>query len=61
MKGDTPADMLQNAINEGRMAEATGRLSENVTNWEIHKLNETGRLEDATFSLNNEPVNVELP
>jgi len=50
LTGGTPQKIVENAIRQGRIANATGQFGGNFTNFEIFKLFEAGRFNDVTFT-----------
>ena len=59
LAGATPKEMFNNAVSRGRMAEATGKMGGNRTNWELFKLKDAGRLSDTTFRLGDDVVKID--
>ena len=58
VKGDTPKEMFENLLTQGKQAAATGSIDGNATAWEAYKLHEAGRLDDVTFTIRDEIVDI---
>jgi hypothetical protein len=55
--GSNVTEMVDKALVDGRMGEATGRIEEyGRTNWEIYRINEAGRLRDVIFTIGDKVV-----
>ena len=57
-RGGSPKQMFENLLTQGEHAAATGRIGGNATAWEAYKLKEAGRLDDVTFTLRDDVVDV---